>query len=79
MESKAYTTIDKLINDGWSIDHWALFNGYYPSGTITEMQTRNNVKYCRVHKGKCKNVKIGYYPNDYKKCMQETIVMKKPA
>lgn len=53
-QAKHIEVVNKLIDNGWSIDHTALYNGYLFAGTISPMKTRNNIEYCRVHTGKCK-------------------------
>lgn len=58
-------TINKLIDEGWSVDHQALFGRYKFSGAVSDMKKRNGYKFCRVHHGQ----KIGRY--------QVTTVMKK--
>ena len=52
MTTKADITINRLIDDGWTISHTATHTSYLPAGTITPMQTRKGVDYCRVHHGK---------------------------
>lgn len=49
----AQKTINRLIDDGWRVSHSALVNLYRFSGTISPMQTRKGVEYCRVHHGQC--------------------------
>ena len=63
--SRAAKTIENLVDEGWTIDHIALFGRYKSSGSISEMKTRKVYKFCRVHHGE----KIGHY--------QVTTVMRK--
>ena len=50
--TKSEMTIDKLLQDGWEVSHTALHPTYRTAGTVSPMQTRKGVDYCRVHHGK---------------------------
>lgn len=52
MTTKADIAIKTLENDGWVISHTALSPTYRASGTVSPMQTRKGIDYCRVHHGK---------------------------
>lgn len=67
-------TYDKLIDEGWTCSHGALYRGYKYSGSISPMRTKNGYMYCRIHHGKCKNISSG----GYNFCCQITTVMRKP-
>ncbi len=64
--------INKLIDKGWSIDHSALSIGYHYAGTVGTMRPKHNIEYCRVHHGKCVNVKL----HGMRFCFQQTTVMR---
>ena len=52
MTTKADSTIKTLEDQGWTISHTALCPTYRCAGSVSPMQTRKGVEYCRVHHGK---------------------------
>lgn len=52
-QAKHIEVVDRLENEGWRFDHTALVNRYRYAGTVTPMQTRKGMEYCRVHHGEC--------------------------
>ena len=75
-KSAADVTASRLIDEGWTLDHSALYPGYIYAGSVSTMQTRRGYEYCRVHAGRCKNVRIG---RGYWKAMQVTEVYRRPV
>ena len=54
MREAAHIETEKRLEEaGWTYSHEALINDYRSAGTVSEMQSRNGYKYCRVHCGKC--------------------------
>lgn len=63
------TTIEKLMDQGWKVSHTATVNRYRYAGTVSPMQSKDGMEFCRVHHGKC----VGKYT------YQITTVMYRPA
>lgn len=63
MKNNYENKYNELIDNGWTLSHNALYNGYHYSGTVTPMKNRQGKEYCRLHIGKCKNVKT--YANGF--------------
>ena len=74
-------SVNQLIDEGWTIDRYSLYNGYRYSGTISPMQTRKGYEYCRVHHGRCKNVDIhgGPWHDGFSISCQFTTVLRRPV
>lgn len=66
-------TIERLQLDGWTFDHWAMWKGYKYAGSITQMETKKNVEFCRVHDSKT----TYKYISGYRYRFQLTAVMKR--
>ena len=62
-------TVDELIADGWTFDRRVTFRGYYYSGYVSNMKSRDGYDYCRVHTGS--SISRGRY--------QITLVYRRPA
>lgn len=70
MANKYDVACRELKRDGWCFSHHALYNGYNFSGTVSPMQTRGGVQYCRVHTGRSRTVR----KNGFAILCQETLV-----
>lgn len=70
MVNRYDVTRRQLEADGWRFSHHALYNGYNFSGTVSPMQTRGGVEYCRVHTGSSRTVRRG----GFSLLCQETLV-----
>ena len=53
----AEQVMERLENEGWAFDHQALYSPYHAAGSISLMDTRKGVEYCRIHTGTAKGYK----------------------
>lgn len=62
-------TVDKLIDEGWTVSHTATVRRYMPAGTVSPMCSKDGNDYCRVHHGQT----VGRHT------YQITTVMRRPS